>query len=694
MPLLALPNELLFCIASHLETQSRDSHRQSQRDLNALPRVNRRCYSLFNPRLYAYNIAKFPDNGWRGGLRWACKHGQLQTVLKFLEQGANFLASKDNYYPLVLAVDHGHVAIVNLLIGLMSKSDLEARSENLMTRAIYGNHIAIVKTFADLLFADPALLGDGGFDFICSATYHLNQGDDTILRFLLDRGFGSSTNVDSLEWHLKAHLTRAARSGREESVRFMLHRGIDVNFCCEEECFAPLSSAIIANKPAVAKLLLECGANPYIKPCGEWWGGYMPLYLAALLGRAEAVEALLDHGVHPDGLDRDGNLPQVEPEDEFFEQMYAAQLYNLKDSAEGINCESNCCIPLCAASMMGKEDAVRILLGRGADPNRPDPNGDVALVLAAKRGHEGTVKALIESGANVDTADSGGWTALDRAWGWGGIHATIALLEAGADHSPVRFEDEDLILKALLYGHTNGLSLLPDKIIDDEEDFRKHRNSWLHGEWYCGQNFHEGESHDCEDLVKCLLDRGSDIEAQNSLGRTALHIAAFQRCVNTVELLLKRGANPNAKDAFDQTPLHMAGGWNSKSVSLLLQYGADPNFKDCNADAPLHLAIRTGSYDMVDCLAKDKRTDVDSKNQDGDTALHLALSSPDLSEPEVRTTMRAVQRLCEAGANPNMMDKNGDRPLDLARKKDLESLVQLFSSESAEVDIHSLDLGS
>ena len=56
-----------------------------------------------------------------------------------------------------------------------------------------------------------------------------------------------------------------------------------------------------------------------------------------------------------------------------------------------------------------------------------------------------------------------------------------------------------------------------------------------------------------------LMKKGADVEAENSKGRTALHIAARCGSIKTVILLLFDGkANPMAKDQDNKTPLHYA----------------------------------------------------------------------------------------------------------------------------------------
>ncbi|KAJ5693637.1 hypothetical protein N7536_004049 [Penicillium majusculum] len=212
---------------------------------------------------------------------------------------------------------------------------------------------------------------------------------------------------------------------------------------------------------------------------------------------------------------------------------------------------------------------------------------------------------------------------------------------------------------------------------------------------YCGVDWHDGAHQECKYLVKCLLDRGSDIESRDSLGRTVLHQAVFQHCDGTIKPLLETGANTEARDAFDQTPLHMAVSNNrSRALSLLLQHGADPNCKDYTGEAPLHRAIRKAGNKSVEDLLKGERTDVDLTNHEGETLLHLAIRYAELPEPGstgegLRNMRRAVQMLRRAGADSNRTNKTGDIPLDLSRRRGLESFVHLLLSEISKVDMNS-----
>jgi ankyrin repeat protein len=81
---------------------------------------------------------------------------------------------------------------------------------------------------------------------------------------------------------------------------------------------------------------------------------------------------------------------------------------------------------------------VQLLLGRGADVNKPDGGHNTPLHLASLRQHLKSVQVLLNHGANVNAEDLGGWTPLDRALdgrflSGDGLGVVQLLVEHGAD---------------------------------------------------------------------------------------------------------------------------------------------------------------------------------------------------------------------------------------------------------------------
>lgn len=60
------------------------------------------------------------------------------------------------------------------------------------------------------------------------------------------------------------------------------------------------------------------------------------------------------------------------------------------------------------------------------------------------------------------------------------------------------------------------------------------------------------------DTLRCLLDAGADLQAQDKNGATALHRAVRTRCAAAVQFLLQAGADPTRKNKPGSTPFHLA----------------------------------------------------------------------------------------------------------------------------------------
>ena len=103
--------------------------------------------------------------------------------------------------------------------------------------------------------------------------------------------------------------------------------------------------------------------------------------------------------------------------------------------------------------------------------------------------------------------------------------------------------------------------------------------------------------------VRKLIAAGSDVNAPEPDGTSALLWAAHQGSPELVALLLEAGASPNAANNFGVTPLLEASRYGDvATIKALLDGGADASAAAREGETPLMAAARAGSLEAVNLL--------------------------------------------------------------------------------------------
>lgn len=156
------------------------------------------------------------------------------------------------------------------------------------------------------------------------------------------------------------------------------------------------------------------------------------------------------------------------------------------------------------------------------------------------------------------------------------------------------------------------------------------------------------------DAVRRLLREGTDVNAPQGDGMTALHWAAERGDKDLCEVLLYAGARVDAGTRIGHyTPLHLAARAASEAVvEMLLKAGSDPNVRTTNSGVmPLHLAAAAGDPQVLRALLGGG-ADVDgTEGAWGQTPLIFAAAN---------NRAAAVQALLEAGADPAITARSVD----------------------------------
>ena len=214
-------------------------------------------------------------------------------------------------------------------------------------------------------------------------------------------------------------------------------------------------------------------------------------------------------------------------------------------------------------------DAIRRLLGEGADPNEPQADGATALHWAAHREHTDAVDLLLGAGADVNAVNRLGASALFLASKNGDADLIERLLAAGADPGLALPAGETPVMTAARSGTARGVRLLTDAGAD--VNVREETRGQTALMWASAQGHH--------DVMRALLDAGADVDGEAGNGASPLAVAVHSGYPPVARVLLDAGADPDAMGA-GYNALHAAVlRGHLATVEALLANGADPDIR-------------------------------------------------------------------------------------------------------------------
>jgi ankyrin repeat protein len=158
--------------------------------------------------------------------------------------------------------------------------------------------------------------------------------------------------------------------------------------------------------------------------------GDLPLHVAARAGQVSIARELAGNGADLEARNKAGETP-----------MDLALAHGKTKVAElllgfRVGLDPQAALVTLVGKGISDRDAFDFLIRRGADTNRPDPQGQAPLHLAIRLGHLETTRRLLQRGADVNRPDGAGRTPLALAQG----------LDPGASHA------RDIIATLRQYG--------------------------------------------------------------------------------------------------------------------------------------------------------------------------------------------------------------------------------------------------
>ena len=220
-------------------------------------------------------------------------------------------------------------------------------------------------------------LGEAGYQLTTEDWFRASRENDVPA---LKKFISGKFAVDSRNAEGDSALHAAAAAGAQGAAEFLLNRGLAVDLRGAAER-TPLMAAVLGDQSEMVRWLLRQGADPGLKDKD----GFKPLMLAVREGRPAAVAELAAY--HREDLDPALLLAALVGRADVIDALtnFGASVYARMEDGR---------TPLMIAAENGHADAVKLLIDLGASRFTTDPDGRTAAEMATAAGHP-EIAALI-----------------------------------------------------------------------------------------------------------------------------------------------------------------------------------------------------------------------------------------------------------------------------------------------------------
>ncbi|MDE0444391.1 MAG: ankyrin repeat domain-containing protein [Gammaproteobacteria bacterium] len=544
----------------------------------------------------------------------------------------------------------GRLDIAKALLGLGADPDSGTRESETIRgyRTALGAAIGRARNpdLAKLLLEARADIADGPTLYEGSAMWEaVRHRDLESLEILL--------GYDPPPWHACHALPHCLALNDLDFVRLLLYHDADPNWTMgtwgfKGNCLH--EAVVLGNVPGIVEALLGKGADVHFRDRG----GRSPLAVAICLNRDTHLALLRRSGAKED---------DIRPVDRWVSACFAGDESRADRGQDPSGLTPIDHVWLCRAVRTGNNDAVRLLLAGGIDPDAVDDDGNQALHLAAGAGNALAAERLIDAGADTQAVNYAGETPFDMAHRRSNASpdAVSALLAPHRPRQPsVLYDDPDFAAvferaaDAVVDGDVVTLDRLlrANPVLANARSSRPHRCTLLH---YLGANGVEGHRQktpaNAVEAIDTLLAAGADPNASCYTYRGGPD-------ETTVGLLTSSGHPRDAGLTVSMVSALAKGGARVSDVYRLLGELVD---RDPQQVAGFNPESDIAAQAVVECAGLRERrmlfalidagVDVSARRGDGATALHQAAIDGD---------RELVEALLERGADLSLRDHTYD----------------------------------
>lgn len=590
----------------------------------------------------------------------AAKIGRRDIVGFLIEAGADAdPVDLSGTSPLMLAAEHGHSAVVELLLEQHSVdvNRQDSKGVHALSKACKEGHYEVVKALVAAGAAIDLLTNDGSsaltmaleterdttpvIEFLlqndadvnnksghADATVPLSMasymGKDTIVEMLLNKGalvnYVNAENITALMY--------AASGGWVKVVQLLLHHGADIHMKHKEGATA-LFEAVVNGSQPITEMLLEAGSDFMVTDNDN----VTMLHTAAEAGHTKICEVLIKTGILIDTVASPGTTAL----------MHATYLEREDTVRLLLAHKANVDILINASAKYIQDNQAELLRDPSAEPYEHHLS---ALMIACKMGFLPIAKMLVEAGATVNVKDASNTSALVHACSAGKNSKEILtlLIEHGADPNDVIYdrktgERRSILLHAIVNNFTDlAISLMvkgADVSFVDGDGLTVGTHAAFLGN---------------RPVVEEIIARRGDLGAgSHSEGTDPLIAASAEGHLEVVQALLKTDrVNLKGKDVDGTNALMAASVRGHKQVAnLLIKAGVDVNAQNDEGHTALMFAYN--GKNQVEILLEKYRDYMKATNDNSTQLLQEALA----------THTDLIKMLLRSGADANILDNLG-----------------------------------
>jgi len=290
---------------------------------------------------------------------------------------------------------------------------------------------------------------------------------------------------------------------------------------------------------------------------------------------------------------------------------------------------------------------------------------------AAKRDQVNKLQELLSTNMKwLEKRDKYQRTPLHSAARYGAFSAAKYLLDRGADFNVKDESGNTPIHLASIFRHDEIIELLIQHKADVDM-----LNAQGQAPLCLASLYGNPES------IKLLLASGAKTNIRDADGNTPLHIAVLYRHPENLDEILKMNPDIDATSTEGYTPLHLAVRRPDNEIAIghLLQKGADVNITDPTGKNALLVSVDSHQKEYIKLLVS-KGIDINSQDNDGNTALHYLFNKVLENKMYIPTCKDITKSLLEEGADPHLRNNEGKSPMDLAVESGENELINLLKS--------------